>query len=109
MIFAAILKAFKGTKYCFYLDSHRIRPKWSDEPAPHTYAKGYASGDPWRKKIQDEKTRAKTAMTSYELSELSNAFVTYMREEFDEIIPLLHSRNSQDASKTFGTPDPHKH
>jgi hypothetical protein len=100
VIFAAILKALKGTKYCFYLDGHRIRPKWSDEQAPPTYAKGYASGDPWRKKIQDEKTRAKAAMTRYEQSELSNAFVTYMPEEFDEISPLLHSRNSPDASKT---------
>lgn len=109
VVFAAILRSLKGATYCFYLDKHKIRPKWPDEQAPPTYAKGYISGEPWRKKIQDEKTRAKTAMKNYEPPEVSNAFVAYMPEEFDELSPLLHSRNSRDASKTFAKPNPHKH
>ena len=88
-------------KYCSYLDNHRIKPKWSEDEAPPSYPQGYKLGKPWRKKIQDEKTRAKAAMANYEPSVLSNAFVTYMSAEFSEISALLNSRNSQNASKEF--------
>ena len=99
VIFAAILKGYKGMKYCSYLDAHRIRPKWY-EVGPRTYLDGYRAGNPWRKKIQDEKSRTNVRMKSYELSELADAINAHLPKEFDEIIPLLHSRNSRSASKT---------
>jgi len=79
-------------KYCSFLQDHGIKPKWS-EPGPATYPQGYLAGDPWRKKVQDEKTRTKLRMNSYVHSELATAFNTYLPKEFDEISPLLHSRN----------------
>ena len=99
VLFAAILKGFKGVRYCSFLEKHRIRPKWSDS-GPSTYPKSYQIGDPWRKKVQDEKTRAKLRMNGYVPPELANALNTYLPEEFDEITPFLYSRNSPDASKT---------
>jgi hypothetical protein len=99
VLFAAILREFKGVGYCSFLDKHRIRPKWSDS-GPATYTKSYQIGHPWRKKVQDEKARAKLRMNGYASSELANAINTYLPDEFDEISPSLHSRNSPDASKT---------
>jgi hypothetical protein len=99
VLFAAILRGFKGVGYCSFLEKHRIRPKWSDS-GPATYTRSYQIGDPWRKKVQDEKTRAKLRMNGYVPPELANALNTYLPEEFDEISPLLHSRNSPYASKT---------
>ena len=100
VIFAAILMGLKGVRYCSFLQDHGLRPKWPDCGPATTYPKSYLSGDPSRKKVQDEKTRAKLHMNSYALSELATAFNTYLPEEFDQISPLLHSRNSPDASKT---------
>jgi hypothetical protein len=108
VLFAAILRGFKGIGYCSFLEKHGIRPKWS-ESGPATYTKSYQIGDPWRKKVQDEKTRAKLRMSSYVPSELATAFNTYLPKEFDEISPLLHSRNSHHASKTPGPPSTHKY
>ena len=88
VIFAAILAGLKGTRYCSFLTSHGIRPKWSDS-GPATYLKSYQIGDPWRKKVQDEKTRAKLRMQGYPRSELATALNTYLPEEFDKISPLL--------------------
>ena len=61
VIFAAILRELTGMKYCSFLEDHGIKPKLSDS-GPATYPLGYKAGDPWRKKIQDEKTRAKSRM-----------------------------------------------
>jgi hypothetical protein len=99
VLFAAILRGFKGVNYCLFLEKHKIKPKWTDS-GPATYTKSYQIGHPWRKKVQDEKTRAKLRMNGYASSELANALNTYLPEEFDEISPLLHARNSPDASKT---------
>jgi hypothetical protein len=88
VIFAAILAGFKGTRYCSFLDKYGTRPKWSDS-GPATYLKSYQVGDPWRKKVQDEKTRAKLRMQGYPRSELATALNTYLPEEFDKISPLL--------------------
>ena len=100
VIFAAILMGLKGVRYCSFLQDHGLRPRWPDSGPAATYPKSYLSGDPCRKKVQDEKTRAKLRMNSYALSELATAFTTYLPGEFDQISPLLHSRNSPDASKT---------
>lgn len=99
VLFTAILKGLKGVRYCSFLDKYGIRPKWSDSGLP-TYTKSYQIGNPWRKKVQDEKTRANLRMSDCVSSELATAINTYLPGEFDEISPLLHSRNSPDASKT---------
>ncbi len=99
VIFAAILMELKGMKYCSFLHNHGIKPRWS-EPGTSTYQQGYKVGDPWRKKIQDEKTRAKQRMNSYSPSELATAINAHLPNEFNQISPLLNSRNSPNASKT---------
>jgi hypothetical protein len=88
VIFTAILAGFKGPRYCSFLDKYGTRPKWSDS-GPATYLKSYQVGFPWRKKVQDEKTRAKLRMQGYPRSELATALNTYLPEEFDKISPLL--------------------
>jgi len=88
IIFAAILLELKGMRYCAFLQEHGIKPKPSD--AGHTtYPLSYQAGDPWRKRVQDEKTRAKVRMQGYARSELATAFNTYLPKEFDKISPLL--------------------
>src|SRR5205814_10351908 len=99
VLFVAILKELKGVKYCSFLDKHGIRPKWSDSGHPN-YIKSYQNGDPWRKRVQDEKTRARLRMNDCVPSELATAVNAYLPEEFDQIAPLTHSRNSPSASKT---------
>src|SRR5271168_332802 len=58
VIFSAILLRLEGLKYCAFLQDHGISPKWS-EPGHESYPKSYKAGNRWRKKVQDEKTRAK--------------------------------------------------
>ncbi|HEY4899743.1 MAG TPA: hypothetical protein VIH91_02875 [Terriglobales bacterium] len=99
VLFAAILMELKGPRYCSFLQDHGIKPKWSDS-GPATYPKSYQFGDPWRKRVQDEKTRAKVRMNNYAGSELATALNNYLPDEFDKINPLLYSRNSPDASKS---------
>ena len=108
VIFAALVRELKGKAYCAYLHERGVKPKWESAPVS-TYPRGYEAGDPWRKKIQDEKTRAKTRMDGYALSDLLQSFITHLRDEFDELSGLVNSRNSCGASKTFATPKPHKH
>ena len=99
VIFAAILMQLKGMKYCRFLHAHGIRPKWSE--ADHSsYPTGYQAEGPWRKKIQDQKTRTKLRMDGYSNSELAIALNAYLPDEFDQLSPLLNSRNSPHASKT---------
>jgi len=98
VIFAAITRGLKGIKYCSYLDAHRIKPRWY-EVGPSTYSTSYQAAGPWRKKVQDEKNRAKGRMNKYEASAFSDACNRYLPKEFDEI-SLLYSRNSLCASKT---------
>ena len=88
VIFAAILMELKGMKYCSFLQDNGIKPKWSDSDHA-SYPKSYQAGDLWRKKVQDEKTRAKLRMNNYARSELATAFSTHLPEEFDKISPLL--------------------
>jgi len=72
VIFAALLMELRGLKYCSFIQEQGIKPKWSDS-GPATYPKSYQVGDPWRKKVQDEKTRAKLRMSLYPDSELADA------------------------------------
>jgi len=99
VIFAAILMELKGMRYCSFLHNHGIKPKWL-ESGPSTYPQGYQLGDPWRKKIQDQKTRVKQRMNSYTRPELATAINTHLPNEFDQVSPLINSHNSQNASKT---------
>jgi hypothetical protein len=102
IIFGALVRELKGKTYCAYLHERGVRPRWESASAS-TYPRGYEAGDPWRKKIQDEKTRAKTRMNDYDASYLLDAFINHLRNEFDELSRLLNSHN---ASKTVGTRTP---
>jgi hypothetical protein len=72
VMFAAIILELESTKYSAFLDNHGVRPNWSDS-GPSTYSKAYRDGEPWQKKIQDQKTRAKQRMGSYSRPELAEA------------------------------------
>jgi hypothetical protein len=99
VIFAAIKIGLKGPQYCSFLHERGIRPKWPDG-APASYPLGYKDGQPWRKKIQDEKARARVRMELYADSVFAEALILHLPDEFDRITKLINSRNSQDASKT---------
>lgn len=100
ILIAAILYGLEGVKYCCFLDNHRLRPKWSDDGAK-TYRESYLVADSYKKRTQDEKSRAKQRIHRFENSALLEAFVTYLPDEFDKLGPFLdsYSRNSRDASK----------
>jgi len=87
-----------GLKYCSFLDNHRVRPKWSDT-GPKSYRDSYFASGSYKKKVQDEKSRAKQRMNRSVDSVLAEAFVTHLTGEFDKLVSLLNSRNSRDASK----------
>jgi len=107
VLFAAILMGFKGMRYCSFLQDHGIKPKWSDV-GPASYPKSYQA-ETFRKKVQDEKARAKARMAHYADAEFANALNAYLPAEFDVLSPLLRSRNSRDASKNPRPMKPHKH
>jgi hypothetical protein len=98
ILFAAIVSDLEGRKYCGFLDNHRVKPKWSDS-GPKSYRESYLASDSYKKKAQDEKTRAKQRMNRLVDSVLAEAFITYLPAEFDKLGSLLNSRNSRDASK----------
>jgi hypothetical protein len=93
IIFAAIVKGKKGAEYCNFLNDHAIKPGWRDG-RPASYPRAYELGEPWRKKVQDEKTRAQTRMKTYTKAELLNAFCAFLNTEFNELTTILNSRNS---------------
>ena len=107
VIFAAILLELTGPRYCSFLQEHELKPKWSDQ-GPASYPKSYQAGEPWRKKVQDEKTRARSRMSRHLDSELADALNIYLPGKFGQISSLLHSRNSRDARKTRSSPNTHK-
>ena len=98
ILFAAIVSDLEGLKYCSFLDNHRVRPKWSDT-GPKSYRESYLASGSYKKKVQDEKSRAKQRMSRFVNSVLAEAFITYLPDEFDKLGSLLNSRNSRDASK----------
>ncbi len=86
IIFAAILLKHTGTKYCAFLHAHAVEFKWHDsESGIESYPKSYKAGHPWRKKIQDEKTRAKLRMDRFTESELAAAFQKFVPNELDDL------------------------
>ena len=97
VIYAAIMLEYRGPQYCDYVDGHGLRPKWRDA-GPNTYRKSYDAGDPWRKKIQDEKSRAGARLKAYPENEARNALATHLPDEFAAITEYLNSRNSRNAS-----------
>jgi hypothetical protein len=99
ILFAAIISSLEGLKYCNFLDSHRVKPKWSDT-GPASYRESYLARDPYRKKVQDEKCRAKQRMNEFGHSVLAEAFINSLPEEFDKLSSLLNSRDSRYASKS---------
>jgi hypothetical protein len=107
-IFAAILLELKGMKYCSFLKEKGVKPKWP-EPCPNSYCAGYLAGNPWRKKIQDEKSRAKGRMEGYADPALADAFNFHLQGEFEKLSALLNSRSSRPASKTSAPLEPYKH
>jgi hypothetical protein len=91
VIFAAILLELIGLKYSSFLQAREIRPKWW-ESGPADYPKSYQAGDPWRKKVQDEKTRAKQRMDRYTSAQLADAFNAHLPDLFGELARLLSTR-----------------
>jgi len=51
--------SLKGKMYCRELARAGVKPPmvWRDDGSPSTYPEAYAEGPPWRKRIQDEKSR----------------------------------------------------
>lgn len=96
VIFAAILLEHRATSYCTFLHDHGIRPKWANgNSSVGNYPLSYQTGDPWRKKVQDEKTRAKTRMNRYNESELAKAFQTFLPKQEDELREKLAFRKRE--------------
>jgi hypothetical protein len=63
VIFGAIQARLRGMEYCRELDDRKIPilVSWRDGGCPDKYAAAYEEGQPWKKRIQDEKSRnAKT-------------------------------------------------
>jgi hypothetical protein len=98
ILFAAIVSHLEGLKYCGFLDNHRVKPKWSDT-GPKSYRESYLASGSYKKKVQDEKSRAKQRMNRFVDSVLAEAFVTYLPDEFDKLSSHLSTRNARDASK----------
>lgn len=98
ILFAAILSGLKGLKYCTYLDNWRVKPKWIDD-GPSTYKESYLRNGSFRKRVQDEKSRAGQRMKQRSDPELMNAFIAHVPKEFDALNGKLDSRNSRAASK----------
>ena len=96
VIFDAILLELKGTKYCAFLQDHGISPKWSDS-GPPSYPKSYQNGEPWRKKVQDEKTRARSRMDRYANSEIADAFNIHLPDQLQALSRLLPTRATRMA------------
>jgi hypothetical protein len=88
VIFAAILLELKGARYCSFLGDRELRPKWSDSGSAN-YTKSYQAGGSLRKKVQDEKTRARTRMARYTNPQLADAFNMHLPDRFHELSILL--------------------
>ena len=58
-IWKVIQQGVKGPIYCRELHNAKLRPPtaWLEAGCPSTYPEAYRQGDPWTKRIQDEKHR----------------------------------------------------
>ncbi len=109
VIFAAILLGCHATSYCDFLHKEGVRPKWANGNSDNgSYPASYRSGDPWRKKVQDEKTRAKIRMNRYTESELAKAFQTFLPRNEDELRQKLSIWKPQSTTRprTTSLPKP---
>ncbi|HEY1465003.1 MAG TPA: hypothetical protein VGF44_16420, partial [Terriglobales bacterium] len=103
VMLAAIKMGYEGLRYCSFLHDHGIVPRWKS--SEHTsYGEAYKEGQPWRKKIQDEKSRAKVQMKDYSEAEFAVALNKYLPKEFQQISERINSHNSQFASKNSPMP-----
>jgi hypothetical protein len=61
VIFGAIQAKAEGPKYCKILYGRKlaIPADWIQDGCPKNYADAYKAGQPWQKRIQDEKSRYK--------------------------------------------------
>ena len=61
--------SLKGEMYCRELARAGVKPPmtWRDDDCPSSYLKAYAEGPPWRKRIQDEKSRIVRKMELFQL------------------------------------------
>jgi hypothetical protein len=85
-IFAAILLGRQATSYCAFLQEHGIKPKWANGDSGFaSYPASYKAGGSWRKKVHDEKARAKTRMSRYSESEMADAFRRFFPGQEDEL------------------------
>ena len=104
VVFAAILLGHQATSYCEFLHKQGVRPKWANgNSANGSYPASYQSGDPLRKKVQDEKTRAKTRMNRYTESELAKAFQTLLPGLEDELRQKLSLWKPQSTTRARTT------
>ena len=96
VIFAAILLGHQAVRYCASLHEYGVRPKRTNgDSSTGSYPLSYKTGDPWRKKVQDEKSRAKTRMNRYSESELASAFQIFLPKQEDELREKLAFRKRQ--------------
>lgn len=108
VMFAAIKMGLEGLRYCSFLHDHGIVPRWTSDQ--HTsYSQAYKVGHPWTKKIQDEKSRARSRMKGYSDAEFADALNKFLPKEFQPISELINSHNSQFASKNFPTRSPRQY
>jgi hypothetical protein len=68
VMFTAIMDRLEGIKYCRFLQQRGIspQPNWFSEGCPKTYPEAYEAGEPWQKRIQDEKSRARKKLLHME-------------------------------------------
>jgi len=66
-MFDVILLGSRGMQYCRELENAGIRPRKSGawKGAPGTYPTAYMDGEPWRHRIQDEKSRIERKAAGY--------------------------------------------
>lgn len=64
VMFAAISRGLRGLRYCRFIQEHKISPPpdWVSAGCPKTYPEAHEVGQPWQKRIQDEKHRASVRM-----------------------------------------------
>jgi hypothetical protein len=60
VMFSAIRAGLEGIEYCRFLHRNGISPEpnWASDGCPKSYPEAYEAGQPWQKRIQDEKYRA---------------------------------------------------
>ena len=99
VMYAAIRLGLEGTRYCRFLDEQGIRLRVGDSETA-SYSKTYIHSEKLRKKIQDEKSRARGRMKSYKTSQIMEAINEHVPHKFDEVRQSMGTRHSQNASES---------